>query len=1197
MEHLALEVENLSGGGWQFAVLPENTTITIQDTSEIFASGDVWSHTFTLNIFSNAHIFGTAADIHGSRIHELINKRRARLWVDGLLLYTGYLKLEGEVEIDAKGDVDVSFESGRKTFDDMIDGIKAREVSVGDDVVIGVALNRKRVVNVGHGHSPMIKFTLDGLAPYAAKDSRLEGVERCVFEDELPRWEWENGQVVANAAASPFFQRWPKIVKSHGKVYRESGQSVVEEDIDYTNVQTPYDASHPFCNINICYQLKVNKQGEELTGRGYTMRLAHGKPTTHGGDNQTRYNNAPNFYLLYFIDRLFKDMKIHIEENQCLDVEDLRRVFLLNYGCHYEEIEDDREYYVSKEHTTPEDRSDKPFKSRYGQYYMPIIDNGGEQYLIKAWGFACDNNRGLGATDIPTGKILMREVKVSTPQSEPLLEVGSIEGTVVRQFDRMGDWDVPSLYLLMLSNWETDNNAYSSYLAYATNDNYPNVDINDIINAMKTMFGVRLLFNNDFTSVRIVLLRNVFQSNEVQDIDCDIVDKDEKIENGRRGFRMTYGKGKEDTSFFYKGFDDLFVREATTWKDSSDMHDYSQWDLSAVYDTLKQYISAFNKVCYVTPENGNAYIVKVDEDEDTLFPALFEAAGFMDAEDGDCTQLSEEEDTVEEVQCGASPVIMNDVNKTYASLFSGDMKAPSPDDWQYAEKILTYGKVLRFSTPYDDMGEAAGVSSFRVSGKLDVYLSEGFKIRLEDNYAVGNSGTPFDDADPGLCFGIMRSSGDDAFVRYAYDADDKEGNETWDITPGSGAISHPDTCDDYGNLFDYGGQILVTGSNQAITILNRLFPNRNAAFYYPDKGRLFSVAVVNVMVGDDNKEHSVMFAWKYASNTAVSKWEDVDFTEYLKCIQGKMWSEIMAIDAEGRYDIRNIIIAKDGSREMAKTCVSLCDMAYGGRTEPFFIDGGVASSYGRFSLKLRAEKPNPFFHKELPEVVTTRQEAEDAITELYTTSSSNLLTRHRVTFAALRAAGYDCPGDGYTATFGIRQSITCVDYSTYPILWTPIRANGTIMTYSQLMNYIGTFENLRFDEITAFDTEHMVLDIDTTNDRARTLEGLQAIYYAQAGEEPAPVDITSVNSKYLSIDNPDLRGRGLIDQFYKEYSYWTTHARIIKRTARMTLAQLLSIDKTKRVRIGSITGFIRKMEYPVSNNKGLGNVIMEIMYI
>jgi len=87
------------------------------------------------------------------------------------------------------------------------------------------------------------------------------------------------------------------------------------------------------------------------------------------------------------------------------------------------------------------------------------------------------------------------------------------------------------------------------------------------------------------------------------------------------------------------------------------------------------------------------------------------------------------------------------------------------------------------------------------------------------------------------------------------------------------------------------------------------------------------------------------------------------------------------------------------------------------------------------------------------------------------------------------------------------------------------------------------------------------------------------------------------NRRYLEITNKNLGGRGLCDQFYKEYSYWIRNARIVKRTVRMTLAQLQTIDKTKRVRVGDVTGFIRKVQYSVSNQSGLGTVAMEIMYI
>jgi hypothetical protein len=290
--------------------------------------------------------------------------------------------------------------------------------------------------------------------------------------------------------------------------------------------------------------------------------------------------------------------------------------------------------------------------------------------------------------------------------------------------------------------------------------------------------------------VRIVLLRNIFNDKTVQDVKCEIISRS-KQENGIRGFRMTYGN-TEDTAFYYKGFADKLPHKKELWVDNSDMHDYSQWKLDADYGDIKHRVSAMDKTCYVTPVNGNAYAVKVDEDEDVLFPSLFEVAGFMDAEDGDCSGESE---TINEVQASATPVIMNEVGGAYASLFSGDMKAPTPEvtastsrvegseDPALGQKIATLGRYTLQSVEINGQRQHEGEDKpyFTLNGLLDIYLSEGFRIRMKDNYSISNGGTPFDEANPGLQFGIMRSSGENARVAYYPDDIENEVEAETDI--------------------------------------------------------------------------------------------------------------------------------------------------------------------------------------------------------------------------------------------------------------------------------------------------------------------------------------------------------------------------------------------------------------------------------
>lgn len=927
MEHLSLEIFDLEGTGSKYAMLPEDASITITDTSEIFASGDVWSHSFTLNVRANAHIFGTAGDMHGSRLHEQINKRRARLWVEGVALYLGYLKLDDEVEVDSKGNVDVSFESGQKTFDEMIEGAKANQVPMMSDIQIGMALWRKR----------WTKFRVKlqaSLAGSQLSDNSI--IERMTFSGPVTRNgnEWfdfsYDGESDGNSS-----QQYPRMVFPNGD-FTDYGHVAPDENQNHINTDTPYDDSHPYCNVALCYQKygyqKKNPDGsiyddyssEPEAQRGYEIMPAN------------RLNSAPNFFVIYWIKALMKHLGIYIEENQMMDVEDLRRLFFVNTNCAYEEPANLKGANLT--------RYGKYFRYKWQTDYIPEYINSKKNINAEESGFVGKNVKIISG-NIPSSISLSDRISIS-----------------VSEIEEWSDSDKKS-YL-------SHNRFY--HKAFASSDCFPNVDISDVISAIENGFGVRFLFDSNFQRVRIVLLRNIFRNGDVQNVECEIISEG-KVENSIRGFRMSYGES-EDTTFYYKGFADKLPHKKELWADNSDKHDYSKWDLDANYGQIIHKISAFDKTCYVTKNNGNAYGIKVDKDAkryDELHPSLFEYAGYMDAEDGDCTG---EEETIETINVGFVPAIMNDVNfeqerkngdtaQRFALFVDATMKPRRIDlsdgkDYDDPKTAYDIDKLYSDDSPAAKMksddgivkpGEFAARSdmyascngaaselrgnfffySFNTSITFDIdgHINEGYRLYLQDNFDPNDDGiSPIETKDWGLTLGIMRGSGSDSYVNYEADPDDGEGNDTWEIMAGSNVSAHPDICDSYGNEWDYNG--------------------------------------------------------------------------------------------------------------MAE---------------------GVGDREGRVSLKLRAEKLNPYFDPKQPESATNR--------------------------------------------------------------------------------------------------------------------------------------------RYLEISNPNLRGRGLIDQFYKEYSFWTRNGRIANRTVRMELAQLLAIDKTKKVTVGDITGFIRKMQYSVNNKTGLGNVTMEIMYI
>lgn len=1054
MEHLALEVFDLTGTGSQFATLPPNTVIHIRRTSQIFGSGAVFSQEFTLNIPANAHLFGTAGDIHGSRLHEQMNKRKARIWAEGLPLYLGYLRLADEVDVDEDGNVGVTFESGQKTFEEMIDGAKANQVPLMGDVQIGMALWRKR----------WTKYRVKLQASLPGSQISQNGIMRFItFSGPVTKngSEWfefsYDGESEDNST-----QQYPRMVFPSGS-FTDYGHVKPDEDASHINTDYPYDDSHPYCNVALCYQKsgykKKNPDGsiyddyssEPEAQRGYEVMPAN------------RVNSAPNFFVIYWVRALMKHLGIYVEENQMMDVEDLRRLFFVNTNVAYEEPKN-----LTGANNT-----------RYGKYFQPYEGIKGRHKLIPEY---IDSEKNINKEE--SGFVGKNVTIVSgvIPSEISLSDKVSVSITDIEAWEEDG----------IKKDYITNNSWF--HKAFATSDCFPNVDISEVVSALESGFGVRLLFSEDYKRVRIVLLRNIFRSTEVQNIQCDIVGEPTKTENSIRGFRMTYGES-EDTHFYYKGFADKLPHKKPYFVDNSDKHDYSQWDLNADYEKLIHKVSAFDKTCYVTPNTGDAYGIKVDKDAkryDDLHPSLFEYAGYMDAEDGDCTG---EDETIKEINVGFKPAIMNDVNfeqerdegstdQRFALFVDETMRPRRPDlqdgkDYDDPTTIYDVDKLYAQHGPSSDSkmvgddgivkpGEFAirsdmyasqnGVSA-ELKGNLifyiattinfdvDGHINEGCRLYLQDNFEPNVDGIcPIEAHDWGLTLGIMRGSGSDAYVNYTHDPDDGEGNDTWDIMAGSSVTAHPDTCDNYGNEWDYDGSQTITPA-EAPAILAEMFPNSDAPFYSASLGYITNTQWIYVK-DSTGRQRTVLLATEYSvSGVTVTGSGDIRYFVNLTL------EELLEVSRNGRH----MVVEVDSSSERGSTIVQLCKLAYGGGTEPMVIDNGVGSRYGRFSLKLRAEKLNPYFDPKQAE--------------------------------------------------------------------------------------------------------------------------------------------SSYNRRYLPITNENLRGRGLADQFYKEYSYWVRNARIVNLPVRMELAQLLTIDDTVRATVGDVTGFINEMEYDISSETGLGDVTMEVMYI
>lgn len=1073
MEHLTLEIlSREKNGASQYAWLPENASISITDTSEIFDKGNLWSHDFQLNIPANAHIFGTAGELHGSRLHEQIDKRKARLWVEGLPLFLGYLRLADEVEVDKDGNVDVTFESGQKTFEEMIEGAKANQVPIPDDILIGMAVDRERELLRLNAE---IKITHRVFEIFGGYTDYI-GIK--------------NVRLVSKDFKSQIF---PKYVRPDG-TWKES-----DTDDEYTlsvadtiNTDIAYDDGHPYCNVTICYQDREYKSNgssmEENAIRGYHV------------SSPRRINPAPNFYVLYWFKLLMKHLGITIQENQMLNVEDLCRLFFVNTKCAYK-TKDDKTY-----------RGD----------YMPF---------------------GKSSPFVP---------QPST--EEPSWSINA-EPTWEKSFFEALDTDEA-----VMTNVGVGVENITWQPAYATSGNFPDVDIQEVINGLESGFGVRLAFNKDYTLVRVLLLRNIFRSQDIHEVQGTIISV-EKRDNCVRGFRLTYGGGEDNTAYNYKGFLLAKKKNEGNWELPPEAHDYTKFEFYENYTPILNNAKRLSPTCYVAMNTGNSYVVKIDEDfkdaSNDPFPSLFECAQYMDAEDGNCTG---EDETIEEVHINFTPAIMSAVEEpsgasstdtslidysrvgmNYAFFISKEMGVPyknadaaaqylgqsnnykraidtTPSEFlekmkdsliysnggytntkeepQYRSGLLEVATPVSFKATDENGNETI---SFTKNGrtltyKLTGWIREGYRLYLDDNFKITDEMlSPLEDMDWGLSLGILRGSTSSLYAGrtiYESDTEEGEGNDYWITMPGDAASANPDICNDMGELwlrstmqpftgYEYGDKLLAeAGCTNQCDLKTRKGP-------HPRRPDVYSI-IDTYYTSDRPRLLLLSNEGYYATADTIMSAEGDTYTIWLCCVNGN--NALMRYDFMQEYisylqngidntpptDI-DTILARDAAGHTWQG-IYASNMIIGiNPTKPSDVLKNVATNYnegnaivcydyddetstsGAVSLKLRAEKPNPDFDPKQPE-------------------SEN-------------------------------------------------------------------------------------------------------------------------NRRYLEITNPRLRGRGLMDQFYKEYSYWVRNARIARMTVRMELAQLLNIDKTKRVRVGNIIGFIRKMEYQVSNQSGLGLVTMEIMYI
>ena len=251
-------------------------------------------------------------------------------------------------------------------------------------------------------------------------------------------------------------------------------------------------------------------------------------------------------------------------------------------------------------------------------------------------------------------------------------------------------------------------------------------------------------------------------------------------------------------------------------------------------------------------------------------------------------------------------------------------------------------------------------------------------------------------------------------------------------------------------------------------------------------------------------------------------------------------------------------------------------------------EGGIDMS-GRMSLKLWAEKTSFFQEKSIngtSVTVTTAEEARYWLSVLFHDSTIDIFNLHPKTKKEVEEKHWVVDDID-----GIVYCLPQLVNGFYAGLYNAIQPDGTVLTPTEFNRYIYMMPSQG-------DIKGLLIKENATEEDYNNFVGLVNLLYAP---ESAPAYTIhnvpeSAFTDFYPINSANAH-RGLFHKFNYEYAYFLIHARIVRLTTTMSLAELSSLALIKWHTFGQYTGLIKQVSYDIDNERGLSDVIIELYYL
>ena len=752
--HLSIKLD-----GQDMALLPDQT-IDLELSNPLFNDVDMFSYPFNPPFENNRHLFRNLDDPDSDIRPVEMEHRQAIVYAEGLPVISGVSVVQEDETLDTG--MSMNIDASTRSFKDLIGDLECRDVPVKDKLQIGEKIGNVKVT-VTYDYMVEIKIQKKDWIRQRGSSEPISGV----FEPQALGFSYPGICQETEGHAARHSTREKRRDYENGKTVNvpEEVTSFINVSSEYgSTVNSPYKNEQgqtvpwPFCNARVCYKHYALDKSDNESTADWTVMPKDGKYQYEDYGpywvlDAKRPQSGVCFYVLYFLDCLFDHLGVTFDKQALMDINDFRHLCFFTTHCKY--------------YTEPTGKTLSGFDA------------------INEW----LDSRGCGG-----------RLSVDDPEEK------NLDSFVVAQ---LGEYEVgkDDVEQIKASGTITTRSITADIQAmYANSDNFPDVSVQEVLDAMEAAFGIRFHYDYEQNKVTAYLLRSVFRDTDnILDFHGQVVSM-RKMTEKITGFRQKYSAEGTD-----REQEQYIRRQKRDYNTDFDYREYPEGRtvIDKTYTQIFQNISANDMNVYVDQTTGNAYRIKVDKDAATasdLRPVLFEVGALHGISVGDCSP--ENEDYVKEYKIGFQPIMFNDANY-YQELLAaqGSVNVQTPQGTKRLTVKSNAQPVLAAYVDEDMEHEFVPqkINNVITNVLVDIYLTENLEtVESYDPSGTEDGNSPLQHYDWGLAVAMMRGGGTDMKVQqYDYDYDGFA-NSKWRTVAGLYALA-TDSIDQMGNEYDYNG--------------------------------------------------------------------------------------------------------------------------------------------------------------------------------------------------------------------------------------------------------------------------------------------------------------------------------------------------------------------------------------------------------